>query len=157
MPPIGDAERLGQLADDRQVRRGVLVHDAPGIRSDALRILLARLRRLQHIIVHKPVHRRAAPRGAAQSKNLHVEIVEQFPRTDVRKERCISPFGRPGPDLFDGPVRPAPRIGFRQVEPVELLALRVKLPEHIVEGAVLEHEDDDMFDSRHLLTIGLRA
>jgi hypothetical protein len=69
----------------------------------------------------------------------------------------LGPLAGPGPDLLDGAVLLVPRTGLRQVDPIELLALRVKLPEHIVEGAVLEHEDDDMFDCLHLHTVGLRA
>ena len=162
IPPVGNPESLAQKADDRRVRRGELMHDRPRVGRTGRRRLrppqrAVMIRRLAHVVVDEPRHGRASVRRAPQSENLHVDIVEQLAWIALRKRGPRRSFAAPNPDLFDGAVRLVPGVGLRHVEAVELLALRIKLPEHIVEGAVLEHEDDDMFDFRHVLTIGLRG
>ena len=113
-----------------------------------------RLRRLQHVIVDEPGHGRAALRGAPRSEDLHVEIFEELARIAIGQAGRLGSCAAPGPDLLNGAVGLMPWIALGQVEAVEINAFGIELPEQIVEGAVLEHEHDNMFNSLHLLTIG---
>ena len=89
------------------------------------------------------------PAGAPEPKCCIAMSSKELAWLRVRQAGAELALRAPDPDLFDRSVRLVPRIGFGHVEPVKALALRVKLPEQGVEGANLEHENDDMFNFWH--------
>jgi hypothetical protein len=146
-PAVGDAERAGELAQDRQLRRGVAVHDRGRIGFGGVRSA-----RLAHVVVDEAVHgRRPVPlpvrRHAGGAEELLLHVVEQFARIGVGTRRPRPAEARIGPDRHHHlAVGAVPGIGLAAGQPVEVRPPRIEPAEHGVEGAVLQHEHHDMLD-----------
>jgi hypothetical protein len=141
VPPVRDAERGRQLAQHRNLGRREIVHGGFGVGRPALR-------RLAHEVVDKPAHIRLPVRCRLQSKQLHVDVGEQLAQFPVGNACRLRSDCRavPDPDLLDSAVGLVPRVAFGAVETVERRASRVETPEHAVEGAVFEHQNDDVLN-----------
>ncbi len=144
MPAVRNAKGGRQLAEQGELGRLKAVHDGSGIRYPAI------FGRLAHEIINETAHARRPVRRWFRSIQLHADVGEQFAQLPVRNARRFRADCRivPDPDLLDAAVGSVPRVALATVETVESFALRIQVPQHAVERAVLQHQNDDVLDLR---------
>jgi hypothetical protein len=107
------------------------------------------VRWLSHVVVHETIHPRHAVR--VKTVDLHGHVFEQLAGIRIGNRRFLGRqrFRVPDRNLLHATVVAVPGIALVAPQSVKVTAVAVEPAKHAVEGSVLQHENDDVFDPCH--------